>query len=88
MGDMADLCTEQGMDMWAAHQSGHCHEMCQYCGEQKQMQPHWYTITRCICPVCGDVEVERTRMYTRKPKDEQERHLNVTDYCGCEGYLL
>lgn len=35
MGDMADYDIEQGIDMWLAHQEGHCLEDCRYCDEEE-----------------------------------------------------
>ena len=36
MGDMADYDIEQGMDMLAAHQGGHCFQDCRYCDEEDE----------------------------------------------------
>ena len=35
MGDMADFDIEQGMDMWVAHEAGHCLQDCIYCDEEE-----------------------------------------------------
>ena len=36
MGDMADFDIEQGMDMWVAHEAGHCLQDCRYCDEEDE----------------------------------------------------
>lgn len=38
MGDMADYAIEQGMDMLAAHQGGHCFEDCRCCDEEDELR--------------------------------------------------
>jgi len=58
---------------------------CGKCGKVKH-KPHWYFITYYQCSVCGELDPERERRYTKKPKNPDKRRYFKGFYCGCMGY--
>ena len=48
------------------------------------MKPHWYKIQVRECPVCGNVQEWRDRVYGEKPKSEEDRVEYKQEYDHCE----
>lgn len=45
---------------------------------------YWYLYEHDICPVCGDADTYKERVYdSPKPTKHEDRHIITSSYCGC-----
>jgi hypothetical protein len=48
------------------------------------MRKHWYMKYINICPVCGEEEIYKVRMYTNKPTEPEDRvKFEILVHCCC-----
>lgn len=50
--------------------------------EHKKTAKYWYYISYEECVLCGRYHEYRTRMYTPKPEDPEDRHCYSQFVCG------
>ena len=52
---------------------------------EKKVKEHWYKVFMYYCPVCGDGETLRERVYGDKPKELSKRYQTKEYYDYCNG---
>ena len=50
---------------------------------KKEKQKYWYKTIFGLCPICGEEDVYKYRVYGEKPKDYKDRieHIYIKHYC-------
>ena len=51
--------------------------------KRKKLKRHWYLTETSECPVCGNGSADKIRMFTKRPKNIQDRYKFYEYFDNC-----